>query len=293
MSTFLGMDVDAARAHAQKLDASATSMTSALDTLESMIGSVLGTAWRGPDAQWFQELWSSQVLGPGRDTADQLRALHTALLSQADAQDRASSTDPGNGASLGPGPTAGPPTDPLPSGPITAQASNNFLGIDFGDVSWGEFGSNLLERVGFSPEDWTSGIVSGTHSFAKRFGEHAIGKVPGFIPVIGDVFTGLLAGVDRWNQDASREDLSIPERLGRAGLDGLANGLGSFVGGSIGSGLLGLLGVGGGAVAGAETGPGAVVTGGAGGVVGLIAGDLVGGYVGATVADAAVDTFLD
>ncbi|MFE5776921.1 WXG100 family type VII secretion target [Brachybacterium sp. NPDC056505] len=293
MNSFFGMDVDSARAHAQKLDASAQSVLSTMDALDELINSIVGSAWSGPDADDFRETWASRVLGSGHAAGERLRQLRGNLLDQADDQERASGAEASDGGLEPFGPTTTPPIAPPSAGPISAAANASFLGIDFGDISWGEFGSNLLERIGISPEDWTGGIVSGTHSFAKRFGEHAIGKVPGFVPVIGDVFTGLLAGVDRWNQDEGRDDLSIPERLGRAGVDGIANGFGSFVGGALGSGLLGLLGVGGGAVAGAETGPGAVVTGGAGGVVGLIAGDLIGGYVGATVADAAVDTFLD
>ncbi len=137
--------------------------------------------------------------------------------------------------------------------------------------------------------DVGGGIFAGQWNFAKRFGEFALGKggVPGFVPVVGDVSTGILAAAGHWKEDANRCDLNTWERLGRAGLDGTANLLGSMGGSLLGGGL----GLAAGGTIGTAVGGGIGAP--VGGFAGGLTGDLIGSYLGSTAADSAIDALLD
>lgn len=310
MTGIQGMDTAQASDHAALLAERATSLTTLLDTLSAQVDGIVGTQWIGPDAESFASTFRSSVAPRFTAAADGIRTHGTDLEGHVGEQDGASSPDGGGGgSSAGPGGANGGGSSPAGVQPASAAG---FLGADWGDISFGEIWDNWKENVGIDGVDSAGGILSTAHSFAKNFGDFALGKgsVPAFIPMIGDAFTGVMAGIDRWNDDAGRSDLSTGERIGRAVLDGGANFAGSmagsFVGGAIGTGvgssIGGLFGGGGGAAAGAPAaGVGAVpgaaaggVTGaGVGGVIGGIAGDVVGSYLGATTADSVIDSFLD
>lgn len=305
MSSFQGMNTAEVADFADLLSERAQSLSDLLDELSSRVDGVVGAQWIGPDAATFSERFRSSVHPSFRSSVDGLSARRTELQTHVEEQDGASSGDSGMGGS-GAVPAGGGGT------PTGTGAASAFLGADWGDISFGEVWDNWKENVGIDGVDSAGGILSTAHSFAKNFGDFAMGKgsVPAFIPMIGDAFTGIMAGVDRWNDDAGRSDLSTGERIGRAVIDGGANFIGSmagsFVGGAIGTSMGGsiggLFGGGGGAAAGAPAAgvgaaPGAAaggVTGaGVGGVVGGIVGDVVGSYIGATTADSIIDSFLD
>ncbi|ATG54021.1 hypothetical protein CFK41_03960 [Brachybacterium ginsengisoli] len=306
MSEFQGMDTEQIADLSALLSNRAGTLSTLLDDLAVTVDSTVGTLWVGPDADTFSTTFRSSVQPRFTSAVDALTGRGTELDGHREEQETTSSADIGVAGS----PQAGPGSPQ--AGPGTPGASSNFLGADWGDVSFGEFWQNVKENIGIDGVDGAGGIVGITHSFAKNFGDFAFGKgsVPAFIPMIGDAFTGIMAGVDRWNDDAGRTDLSTGERIGRAVLDGGVNFagslIGSAIGGAIGTGLGssigGLFGGGGGAAAGAPAAgvgavPGAAAGGaagvGVGGVVGGIVGDVVGSYIGATTADSVIDTFLD
>ncbi|WP_198683993.1 WXG100 family type VII secretion target [Brachybacterium sp. YJGR34] len=301
MTAFLGMTTADVADHAARLTREAEVLDSLLQSLDQGVDGVVGTHWRGTDAERFAEDFRGATRPRVAAAIAALRGHAAELERHVEEQETASAPEADGGSAF-------------PAGPITGSAplTTSFLGADWGDASFGEFWDNWTENVGIDGADSAGGIISGVHSFAKNFGDFAFGKgsVPGFIPVIGDVFTGVMAGVDRWNDDAGDPGLSTGERIGRAVLDGGANLIGSLggslvggaIGTSIGGSIGGLFGGGGGAAAGAPAAgvgavPGAVVGGGGGaavgGVIGGIAGDVVGSYFGATTADAVIDTFLD
>lgn len=312
MSGFQGMHTADVADLAGLVSERAQTLSTLLETLGGQVDGIVGTQWIGPDADDFAATFRSSVHSPFTSAVDALRARGTDLEAHVEEQDGASSSDSaaggptgGGAGQAGGGPQSGP-------GGVSASAASGFLGADWGDISFGEVWENWKENVGIDGPDSAGGILSTAHSFAKNFGDFALGKgsVPAFIPMIGDAFTGVMAGLDRWNDDAGRSDLSTGERIGRAVLDGGANFAGSlggsFVGGALGTALGGsiggLFGGGGGAAAGAPAaGVGAVpgaaaggITGaGVGGVIGGIAGDVVGSYFGATAADSVIDSFLD
>lgn len=325
MSGFQGMNTAEVADLASLLSERAQSLSTLLETLTGRVDGVIGAQWIGPDADDFAVTFRSAVHSPFTAAVDALTARGTDLENHVEEQNGASSdaggtggagvgggTSAGAGAAGGAGADAAGGTAQKGPGTPPATAAAGFLGADWSDISFGEVWDNWKENVGIDGVDGADGILGTAHSFAKNFGDFALGKgsVPAFIPLIGDGFTGVMAGIDRWNDDAGRSDLSTGERIGRAVLDGGANFVGSvagsFVGGAIGTGIGGaiggLFGGGGGAAAGAPAaGVGAVpgaaaggVTGtGVGGVVGGIVGDVVGSYIGATTADSVIDSFLD
>lgn len=288
--TFQGMDTAAGQTFGDTLRTRGTRLRELADELRASTGSVIGTMWIGPDADAFDARATPGAFASLQGAADLIAQRADELVAQVDEQDSASDdlggSAPGGGSSSGSGTSAA-----------------TFLGADWSDVSWGEFGDNLWSSLGLDGVDVSGGLISATHSFADRFSLAAFGQAaPRFIPLVGDVYTGVMAGIDRWNDDADRDDLNIWERIGRAGLDGGANFGGSLLGGTLlgsaGAAIGSAIGGGGGAAAGAPAAgvgaiPGAIGGASAGGVVGGIIGDVVGSYLGASVADAAIDTFLD
>lgn len=308
MSGFQGMDTAQAGDFAGLLADRASTLSSLLEGLTRTVDGTVGTQWVGSDAEAFSDTFSTSTRTLFTTAVDGLQGLGDELTQHRDEQETTSSD---SGVSTGGAIPQGGPATPQ-NGPGAPGAASGFLGADWGDVSFGEFWQNLKENIGIDGVDAAGGILGTSHSFAKNFGNFMMGKgsVPAFIPVIGDAFTGVMAGIDRWNDDAGRTDLSTGERIGRAVVDGGANFVGSMagsaiggaIGTSIGTSIGGLFGGGGGAAAGAPAaGVGAVpgaaaggVTGaGVGGVIGGIAGDVVGSYIGATTADSIIDTFLD
>lgn len=305
MSGFQGMDTAQVGDFAGLVTDRAVTLSNLLEGLSRTVDGTIGTQWIGPDADAFSESFDSSTRQLLTTAVDDLRGLGGELERHREEQET-TSADTGSSA----GPQSGP-TAPQ-NGPGAPDSSNGFLGADWSDVSFGEFWQNFKENIGIDGVDSAGGILGTSHSFVKNFGNFMFGKgtVPAFIPVIGDAFTGVMAGIDRWNDDAGRTDLSTGERIGRAFLDGgvnfagsmLGSAIGGSIGTSLGSSIGGLFGGGGGAAAGAPVGgvgavPGAAaggVTGaGVGGVVGGIVGDVVGSYIGATTADSIIDTFLD
>lgn len=303
--TFLGMDVEQARDFGIVLEDSRRALESRAETARAAVDSTAGgDGWRGPDADRFMQQWQS-VSSRWTELLDRFSALATSIANEADAQDETSEAGGEHGTTSGPwtgtpGPVAaggGPSGGSLPATP--------FLPTDFfgeaGDFL-GEYWENLKENVGIDGIDTSGGIISATHTFAAAMSKEFLKEaVPKAIPLIGDIFTGVMGGIDRWNDDEGAGYNGL-ERFGRAVFDGGLNFAGSFGGGLLGSaagvGIAGLVGGGAGAAAGAPAAgvgavPGAVAGGSAGAVVGSVVGDVVGGYFGATLTDSLADTILD
>ena len=290
MSGFMGMDTSQVDDFGNLLTQRRETVDQRFQDLKGTVDSIVGSQWIGPDADSFQSQYQSEVITKVTAAVDRMQQLFDEIRQHIEEQDTTSTADDAGGLL----------DDVLDALGGFFSAAGDFLS---------EVWNNFLDRLGISGVDAAGGIISTVHSFAKRFGEFAFGKgsVPKIIPVVGDIFTGVMAGVDRWN---SEPDRPFWERLGRAALDGGANFagslLGSYLGGSAGAAaggaLGGLIGGGGGAVAGAPAGgvgavPGAAAGGGGGAavgaVVGGIVGDVVGSYIFSTAADSVIDAILD
>jgi hypothetical protein len=277
MDTVRGSDLAAALATA------GDDLEALRDRTEELVRTVIATGWTGTDAEAFAARWQGDVLPLVDRGIAAARSRREHVAAQVAEQDTASSVAGG---------TAGRFDQHL-----------ELLGADWTDISWAEFRENLAENIGVDGLDTATGLVDGTHSVVGQLLRTSGAKVvPGFFPVVGDVFTGVVAGVDRWHDDAGRTDLPRGERLGRAIVDGSANLGGSLLLGTALSWSLGMLGLalggGSGGAAGAAAGgapavPGAVGGGTIGAAVGGVTGDVGGSYIGATLADSLIDTALD
>lgn len=273
MTGFQGMDTAQVSDFGELLQDRAGTLDEQFDSLRSLVDSIVGSQWVGPDAEDFRTRFTEQVLPRATERSDRLRDLRNELDTHREEQDQASDVD--DGFSL---------DDFFGGVGDFFEGAGNFLG-----EVWDNFTDNLLPP---SWDDIVGGGLTAGGSIWKELAKAAGKSVPKAIPLVGDVFTGVMAGIERWNQDDGRP---FWERLGRAGADGLANAAGSFLGGlaggAIGGGAMLLLGAGIGAVTGSV--PGALAGGGVGVIAGGIVGEVVGGYVGAAAGDAIIDAILD
>lgn len=276
MADFMGMDTAEVDDFGGLLTERADSLRERFDSLSSLVDSIVGAQWVGSDADAFGQSFRGDVMSKVSSTLDGLDTRAKELTEHVQEQDTASTATGGVAEAIG---------------DFFEGVGDFFAGV--GDF-FGEVWDNFVETIKPEPVDGAGGIISTVHSWAKRFGDVAWGKgaVPRFIPLIGDAFTGLMAGAERWN---SEPDRPFWERLGRAALDGGANFAGSMagsvIGGAIGAGAVTLVGAGIGAVTGSV--PGALAGGGAGVIAGGVIGDVVGSYFGAAAGDAVIDAILD
>lgn len=285
MNSFYGMDTAQVEDFAQRVGDRSGSLDDLASSLQSLIDAIVGSQWIGPDADAFGGRFRSEALPRFQAAIDQLRRRQDALGGDVEEQESASSAE--DGGILG---------DIFGGlGEVLGGLGDLFGGaIDFLGEVWHGFVDNLIPNLGN-----VGGMgVTAAGDIAGQILKSGGRALSSAVPFVGDAFTGVLAGVERWNQDG---DLPFGERLGRSLLDGGVNALGSFVGGTAGSALGvavgGLFGGGGGAAAGAPTGPGAILTGLGGGTIGggigFLVGDAVGSYVGGAAGDAVIDAILD
>ncbi|HEX7353155.1 WXG100 family type VII secretion target [Brachybacterium sp.] len=285
MDSFYGMDTAQVEDFAQRVGDRSASLDDLASSLQSLIDAIVGSQWIGSDADAFGDRFRSETLPRFRDAVDQLRRRQDALDGDVEEQESASSVE--GGGILG---------DIFGGIGEALDGVGDLFGgaVDFLGEVWSGFVDNLIPNVGN-----LGGVgVTVTGDIAGQILKSGGRALSSAVPLVGDAFTGVLAGVERWNQDS---DLPFAERLGRSVLDGGVNALGSFVGGTAGSALGvavgGLFGGGGGAAAGAPTGPGAILTGLGGGTIGggigFLVGDAVGSYVGGAAGDAVIDAILD
>lgn len=277
MTGFWGMDVAQAEDFSGRITTGREHLDDQFSTLRSTVDNIVGSSWIGPDADGFGGRFHGEVTATMTACTDLMARLADEILQHVDAQNTASDV---NGAG-GPGSTAG--------------EDKGF---------WEKFGEKILSNLNpFTPMNAISNMLGITHGLPGWL----LDSAPRFIPILGDVYSGLLAGVDRF---ANESHLPLGERLGRAALDGVLTGGGSFLGGTalsalgaaggvlIGGGSLGAAGAAGGAaVGGVGAIPGAIGGAGggaiAGGVIGGIAGDIVGSHVGAAAGNALAHAILD
>lgn len=280
MSGFWGMDGAQVEDFGTVLGQSRTTVEQRFTDLRAVVSGVVGTQWVGPDAQQFGEQYEQQVISEVDSAVERMQSLFDELARHVEEQDAASTADGGfGGANV--------------SGSATAA----------GPGFWQRWGTGIVENLKPSWLGGTTTLVSAVHNLPG----YLLESVPKFIPLIGDVFTGVMAGVERFSAESDRP---FWERLGRAAVDGALTGAGSFLGGLIGTAggaFLGVLAGGGsvglaGTAAGAAVGgvgaiPGALAGAGTGaivgGVAGAVIGDLVGGYVGSAVGAGLADAILD
>lgn len=95
--TFLGMDVDQSRSHADRLRSGQQTLTERMEPLEQSVRASL-EHWVGADGDAFRAEWDARVAPRLRETVEGLGRLATDLDGEADAQDEASNpTDGGHG----------------------------------------------------------------------------------------------------------------------------------------------------------------------------------------------------
>lgn len=284
MTSFWGMDTEAVDDFGALLEQDRQTVESRFQDLHSVVSSVIGTQWFGADADAFQSSYSRDVTAQVTSATDRMQSMFEELRQHIEAQDQASSPDSQNASPGAPGPQR-PPT----------PEEKSF---------WEKFGDKFVENIIPSPLGGVTTLISAVHSLPGWMLENG----PKFMPVLGDVYTGLLSGAQRFGNESH---LPLGERLGRATLDGVLTGGGSFLGGTIGAlgGAFGGVLIGGGSVGAAGTAAGAVFGGGvgaipgalaglgagaiAGGVVGGILGDVVGGYFGSAAGNALASAILD
>lgn len=318
MTIFLGMDTDQALSLVEAAASAAETLADMADACEAEVARIVEDAWRGPDADAFRDAWASAASPSWRTAIDGLRERVALMRDEIAEQDDTSAADPG--AAAGAGPAVGEPGavpraffadilgrlnlegEPADQGIPPHLDAQNFLGLDFEGWNLGRVRDEFLKDIGIDPIDASGAMVGAPHSFAEQVAKQAGGKVPFFIPVVGDVYAGAVAGVQRWNEDSDRTDLTTGDRVGRAVLDGAANGFGSLLGGMVlgpaGSAIGGVIGGAAGGTGGSSGGPAGAGAGGIGGaglgvIIGGVVGDGFGSYAGGTGADAFVDSILD
>lgn len=302
MTGLQGMDTAQVEDFSGLLGDRSSTVEDRFNTLEGLVRSIIGSQWVGSDADEFGQRYGSEVMSRVQEALEQLRRRIEELSEHIDEQDSASDLDDG-GFFEGVFDALGDAIDTV----------GNFLG-----EVWDNFTEDILPTwvdgasiaLGVVSDKVKEGIDKGLKAapdLGKNAGKRLLGSA---IPFVGDAFTGVMAGVDRWQQDgANHPDMGFGERLGRAAFDGGANAvgslaggtLGSMIGGPIGGAIGGLFGGGGGAVATSPTGPGAAVGGGVGAAggggvgvaIGAYAGDVIGSYFGGRAGDALADSILD
>lgn len=288
MSGFWGMDTAQVEDFGTTLGRNRTTVEQTFTDLRAVVDAVVGTQWVGADAQQFGERYRQQVVPEVDSTLERMQDLAAELTRHIEEQDDASGAE-----NAGPG---GANSD-FPGADGTGSATADRPGF------WQRWGTGILENLKPSWLGGTTTLVSAVHSLPGYMLENS----PRFFPLIGDAFTGVMAGVERFEAESDRP---FWERLGRAATDGALTGAGSFVGstlGAAGGAFVGVLAGGGtvgaaGTAAGAAVGgvgaiPGAIAGAGTGaivgGVTGGVVGDLVGGYVGTAVGAGLADAILD
>lgn len=308
MAEFWGMETDQVENFGSLATQRRGSIEDRFQDLHATVQGIIGSSWVGQDADSFRDRFESEVVPASTRAAETLQSLVEDLRRQIGQQDDASSTDGGGsgGGSGGGGANGGPASGPISGGPAVSPVMASMFNPpgsigEFGSKFWDKFVDNLFHPGG---DDAATTMISITHDLPTWL----MKNVPKAIPVLGDAYTGLLSGVQRF---AAESDRPMGERLGRAAIDGVLTGAGSFVGstlGTIGGAGLGVLAGGGslgaagaaiGAVAGEGIGaiPGAAGGLGTGAVVGGVAGgvigDIAGGYVGGAAGNALASSFLD
>lgn len=283
MNAFWGMDTAAVDDFGTQLGRARTSVEQQFSDLQAVVNGVVGTHWIGPDAEDFSTQYSQQVTTRVDDALGLMQSFVDELVEHIEQQDQASEV----GAEFGI-PTAGP------GGSGGGEDRPGF---------WQRWGEGILDNLKPSWMGGSTTLLSAVHGLPT----YMLENVPRFVPVLGDVYTGLLAGAERFGEESDRP---FWERLGRAATDGVLTGAGSFIGGTIGTvggAFLGVLAGGGsvglaGTAAGAAVGgvgaiPGAIAGAGTGAIVGGVAGgivgDIAGGYVGSAVGAGLADAILD
>lgn len=264
--TFCGMDTEQAQQFAQTITDGQQQVAERRDELERVVQGLDGF-WRGPDADEFRDRWSETASGIFTTVADALTASARELVEQAQEQELVSAAEAmsaladvlhgvfrlGHSAFVN---------------PLTAFADwRNYLTGAMGLFT--QAGEDMLK---LAADVYARGGEEAIVPWLREaYGLKSAGKVLG---PLGTALTGVFAGVDRWNQDASDPSVSTTERVVRTGVDAGANVAGAW----------------GGAVAGAEAGaaigsifpgPGTVI----GGVVGGLAGGILGGGVANSIGD--------
>lgn len=284
MSGFIGMDTAQAEGFGALLERQSRTVEDICEAVGSRVHVIVGTGWVGPDADEFGARTDREVWARLNELRDLLRTLGEELISHIEEQNRASDVEDAWGAFL----------DGV--GEFFAGVGEFFAGVgEFLGEVWENFIENLIPN-------WGSitglGLTAGGDVFGQilKSGGRLLGSA---VPYVGDVFTGVLAGIERWNEDS---EYGLGERLGRALLDGGVNFGGSLLGGmagtAVGGAIGGALGGGGGAAAGAPAAGigaifGAIGGGSVGAGVGMVVGDAVGSYLGGAAADAVIDAILD
>lgn len=302
MTGFQGMDTAQVGDFSGVLGTHSSTIEDRFSTLEGLVRSIIGSQWVGSDADDFGQRFSSEVMSKVQEALEQLRRRIDELGGHIDEQDSAS--DPSDGGFFdGIFDALGDALDTV--GNFVKDAWNDFTQ----DIlpTWADAVSNAAGVVADKIKHGIDDALKAAPDLGKSAGKRLLSSA---LPVVGDVATGVMAGIDRWQQDSSNHpDMGFGEHLGRAVFDGGANAAGSFVGGTLGSAigapagaaLGGLFGGGGDAVATSPTGPGAAVGGGVGavgggglgGTIGAYAGDVIGSYFGGRAGDAIADSILD
>lgn len=274
MAGFQGMDTVQVDEFGTQLDRGMDTLSDTADTLRALIASTVGTGWIGPDAEEFQDEFEQRCTPVVVSALDRMRGFLDEISGHVEEQDIASEASAVGGID----PTA-----------LTNSLSGFFgnvftwVGDATGDSwSFGEWGAKILENLNpFSGPGGAITIRSAMHALGELGGE----TFPKWFPVLGDIYTGGFAALERWHQDSGRTDLDIGQKIGRALFDGAMTGGGSFLG------RVSMMGVGAavGAALGVETGPGAFLTGAAGAVVLGFVGSLGGAAVLGGLADSILD----
>lgn len=303
MAGFQGMDTAQVDDFSGVLGDRSGTVEERFSTLESLVRAIVGSQWVGPDADEFGQRYGSEVMSRVQEAVEQLRRRMDELREHVEQQESASSTSDGGGFFGGVLDALGDVLSTV--GDFLGEVWDDFTGDILPTIADGI--SIGLGVIGDTVKKGIDDALKAAPDMGKSAGKRLISSA---IPFVGDAATGVMAGIDRWQEDSKNHpDMGFGEHLLRAGFDGAMNGVGSFAGGTLGSmvggpiggAIGGLFGGGGGAVATSPTGPGAAVGGGVGAAggggigvaVGAYAGDVVGSYFGGRAGDAVADAILD
>lgn len=273
--TFYGMDTAQGEDFAQLLAERRGTLEERAGQLDGVIQGIDGF-WRGADAEAFRGDWNRVRGQQIAQALERLMELARELAEHAEEQDQASADG-----------LIGQMLDQLGDiFPLDGEWENPLAA--FGD--WRNWMTGAMGAVGNAADEMLK--FGNLAKVFARGGEDAIvpwlksayglksaGKVLG---PVGNVLTGVFAGVERWNQDAGDPSISDGERVVRTGVDAGANVAGAAAGAWAGGK--------GGALAGAAIGsifpgPGTAIGGVVGGVVGAIGGGIIGGGVADSIVD--------
>lgn len=270
MTGFQGMDTAQVDDFGAQLDRGMVTLSDTADTLRALIASTIGTGWIGSDAEGFQDGFEQRCAPVVVSAVDRMRGFLDEISGHVEEQDIASEASAVGGI------------DPAA---LTNSLSGFFgwVGDATGDSwSFGEWGAKILENL--NPLSGPAGAIT-IRSAMHGLGELGGATFPKWFPVLGDIYTGGFAALERWHQDSGRTDLDLGQKIGRALFDGAMTGGGSFLG------RVSMMGLGAavGAAIGVETGFGAFLTGAAGAVVLGFVGSLGGAAFLGGLADSILD----